>query len=732
MNKPDASSVNFNNIPDEMKNSRRWVLWKFEKRGEKWTKIPYTPWKKKASSTNPDDWSAFEDALKSYETGAFDGVGFVLGADDKKNWLGVDLDNVIKNSDWVNEELKELAYSTGSYMELSPSKTGVHIIGFGKKVSNRCRKKMGNSELEIYDGGRFFTITGDVLNDGKLREFSKEILEKIDAMLSSKKNITAVDSVIKKSMPSESEIIEMISYSAQGDKFDALFNGDYSSYPSRSEALYALISIVNWWTRDASVTYNIISQSALIEPKKWERLGFNEIEKQLNESDFKDFPPWMEADISNLISTPEAPVKRNDIKKMKFEINTPDNHFIKKYVEHWKNANDAYIDYHYATALALLSAGANRILSVKTKNIGDIRSNIWLMLLGKSSFSRKSTAIKPGLNFAQSSNHLMELPGSFTPESLLEVLSDNEKRYHFKDEAGQILVSLNQKAYMTELRDMLCQLYDGTPFRRVLRSKQGIKTEFCADEPYLTLEWATTPENFINSTSSIDVMSGFLFRFLPVFPQYPKKTMGIELGNVEFNWNEISLRNEYNSLVDFINSFKIIEMVPSAEAMEKYNDWMLKKEKQLENDGFGQEPELALSILARYVPIVLKLAMLLTAGGADFKKSVIVNGERMGKCEIPNWSMNEAIRLMDEYFIPVQFELMLKIKNHNKENIQQKILEALKNEPNNSMSKSQLLRKMRLTKRQLRDHLETLQESGEVAVEEISTGGRPKTIIKLL
>jgi len=56
----------------------------------------------------------------------------------------------------------------------------------------------------------------------------------------------------------------------------------------------------------------------------------------------------------------------------------------------------------------------------------------------------------------------------------------------------------------------------------------------------------------------------------------------------------------------------------------------------------------------------------------------------------------------------------------------------LKNEPNNSMSKSQLLRKMRLTKRQLRDHLETLQESGEVAVEEISTGGRPKTIIKLL
>lgn len=45
--------VFWDNIPAELKKEPRWVCWKFEQRGGKATKVPYTPTGRRAKSNDP-------------------------------------------------------------------------------------------------------------------------------------------------------------------------------------------------------------------------------------------------------------------------------------------------------------------------------------------------------------------------------------------------------------------------------------------------------------------------------------------------------------------------------------------------------------------------------------------------------------------------------------------------------------------------------------------------------
>src|SRR6266446_5842473 len=83
-NPPLVLAVEPDGIPAEMQFERRWIVWRLDWRadrrgGGKWTKTPYQPSGRNASSTDPSTWSNFADALTAYATGEFSGIGFVLG-----------------------------------------------------------------------------------------------------------------------------------------------------------------------------------------------------------------------------------------------------------------------------------------------------------------------------------------------------------------------------------------------------------------------------------------------------------------------------------------------------------------------------------------------------------------------------------------------------------------------------------------------------------------------------
>ena len=83
--------INFDSIPIEMKALPYWVLWKYEERDGKTTKVPYTHWGRKADSTDPKTWSAYKTVVDAYDKGGFDGIGWVI----RPPYVGTDCDNCI-------------------------------------------------------------------------------------------------------------------------------------------------------------------------------------------------------------------------------------------------------------------------------------------------------------------------------------------------------------------------------------------------------------------------------------------------------------------------------------------------------------------------------------------------------------------------------------------------------------------------------------------------------------
>ncbi len=163
--RPAAPKID--NIPDDLKARAQWVVWKFELRGEKWTKIPYQTHSpgQKAKADVPSTWAGFDVAWAVYLAGGFDGIGYEFAVDDP--YFGVDVDDCLRAGvvmPWAESHVHALL---ASYGEVSPSGKGLKFIARGKLPSDRGTRREalgphGTGALELYDHGRFFTITGDV------------------------------------------------------------------------------------------------------------------------------------------------------------------------------------------------------------------------------------------------------------------------------------------------------------------------------------------------------------------------------------------------------------------------------------------------------------------------------------------------------------------------------------------------------------------------------------------
>ena len=113
---------------------------------------------KPASVTNPNDWGSFDSAVRRLKKGGVDGIGFVFTEDDP--YVGIDLDGCrdVKTGR-IKPRAQKIIDRFDSYTEVSPSGTGIHIIVKGRLPG----KGINTGKIEIYDKGRYFTITGDLV-----------------------------------------------------------------------------------------------------------------------------------------------------------------------------------------------------------------------------------------------------------------------------------------------------------------------------------------------------------------------------------------------------------------------------------------------------------------------------------------------------------------------------------------------------------------------------------------
>ena len=141
----------YENIPEELKRLNQWVCANEDSKVPMQANCPYP-----ASSTNPDTWASFEDALWAVEHGHYDYLGFVFN---DNGIVGIDLDDSMTYG--IASPLAiEIANLCSSYTEISKSATGIHIF---VKGDIPFKGKNNLAGIEIYKTARFFIMTGEVL-----------------------------------------------------------------------------------------------------------------------------------------------------------------------------------------------------------------------------------------------------------------------------------------------------------------------------------------------------------------------------------------------------------------------------------------------------------------------------------------------------------------------------------------------------------------------------------------
>ena len=274
--KPAPLTVQVEGIPQSIQRERRWVVWNYnwDEERRRWTKVPYraTQPTRKASSTNPTTWSDFAAALGAFEDGKADGVGFVLG----DGFVGVDLDHMLHDG-VLEPEAQATVNQIGTYAERSVGGEGVHLLGRG--ILPRGSRKRGN--VECYDAGRFFTVTGHRLPNAPV-----DLLDVTDVLVPWHTRVFGPGNGSKRPAPSrpathcaprdetDDVLLERARTAKNGNKFAALWAGDTAGYPSASEADLALCNALAFWTdADGNRMDRLFRRSGLMREKWDERHG---------------------------------------------------------------------------------------------------------------------------------------------------------------------------------------------------------------------------------------------------------------------------------------------------------------------------------------------------------------------------------------------------------------------------------------------------------------------------
>jgi putative DNA primase/helicase len=220
---------------DPLKQVPHWVVWSFEKRNGKQTKVPYQLNGSLASSKDPATWSTFEEVRKLAHK--FDGVGFCL---QESTIAAFDIDNCRDpDSGKVHPWAQALVEKAGSYAEVTPSGCGLRILGYGAgPAAHRKLKVTDKVSCELYRRAtRYITVTGWVHNRAPLADIDAVIDATYDELSKSTAKVNGTTAVTP------------AAGSAAGKRTDLpkstslkLHVQGSGTYPSRSELLFAFIA----------------------------------------------------------------------------------------------------------------------------------------------------------------------------------------------------------------------------------------------------------------------------------------------------------------------------------------------------------------------------------------------------------------------------------------------------------------------------------------------------------
>lgn len=275
----------------ELQTLAQWVCWYVKREGERSTKPPINPRisparsldERLASPTNPQTWGTYEQALRMSRYYA--GIGFMFTESDP--YCGVDLDKC-RNAETgdIAKWAMNVVSLFGSYTEISPSGTGLHILIKANLLTTlehlgRTDIHHKQGHLEVYDARRYFTWSGTPLSgtpqsiearQDELTYFYRVIFPTATPEIAHPQPTPASLT----DLPDEWIIERASMMRGNGPKFARLWGGDASDYThpdgsiDHSRADAALLGMLAYWTgRDAARMEALFTSSGLYRPDRW-------------------------------------------------------------------------------------------------------------------------------------------------------------------------------------------------------------------------------------------------------------------------------------------------------------------------------------------------------------------------------------------------------------------------------------------------------------------------------
>ncbi len=507
------------NIPEELRQLRQWVVWRYIERDGKQTKVPFTTTGRQASPTDPSTWTSFEEASN---TPGYEGVGFVLSKDDP--YTIIDLDNKPEKP-CTPEQLarhQKIYEAFNSYTELSTSGTGVHII-----VRGIIPAGMHRDNVEVYSDSRYMVCTGNVLRPMPIMDY-QELLSMLYMEMQPVVKVILED---KESLLDDQQVVEMAMRAANADKFNALCAGDQTGYESQSEADFALLSILAFYTPDNEQVRRIFRMTALGKRTKATRnntyldfaLGKIRAQQpapvdlsQLAANAAVMMAPKVEATPTEVVShepISNAPQALPGIPLPPGIIGELAQYF-------YQTAIRPVPEIALAAAIALVAGVSGRAFNISGSGL-----NQYIILLARTG-SGKEGALSGIENLISAIRPRVPMidqfigPAAFASgQALIKVLNENPCFVSVLGEFGLTLQQLSDSranSAQLMLRKVLLDLYAKSGWNRMLRSSvysDAEKNTKIIQAPNVTILGESTPETFFDGLDASHIAEGLIPRF---------------------------------------------------------------------------------------------------------------------------------------------------------------------------------------------------------------------------
>lgn len=499
------------NIPIELRALPQWVCAGADK-------IPVSPRTGQAASvTDPATWGTFEEACRT----GFKHVGFVLAAWDP--YCIIDLDNKpekpLTEEQWQRHQKILTAFD--SYTERSASGRGYHIIVKGKLPAGVHR-----DNVEVYSSARYMICTGDVVRNTPIGDYQ----QLLDVLYGEMKPADTVELTERDSLLDDGEVVAMAMRAVNAEKFNALCAGDMTSYPSQSEADFALLSIIAYYTPDNEQVRRLFRMSALgkrekaIKDDRYLNFALGKIRAQQPAPvDISALAANAEAVLQSLpmsMQSPVEPCRAPSQAPSVPGISLPPGLVGELAQYFYQTAIRPVPEIALAAAIALTAGVCGR-----SYNISGSGLNQYIILLAKTG-SGKEGALSGIENLISAVRPQIPMvdqflgPAAFASgQALVKVLNDKPCFVSVLGEFGLTLQQLSdQRANSAQLmlRKVLLDLYAKSGWNRMLRSSVYSDTEKntkIIQAPNVTILGESTPETFFDGLDASHVAEGLIPRF---------------------------------------------------------------------------------------------------------------------------------------------------------------------------------------------------------------------------